>query len=209
MLKKKAHILWGMWCPLFLVLLWQVYILSVVDKVHYMDRIQYVYAQRLDGLSEHFDLPASYLKALLILECSGKYNVPSRYEKHLFAKFKKVRAGTLSSYNGITRKMIKNASDAALKNMATSWGPFQIMGSHALMLGVNVRNLRGFNSLYWGVKWINDNYGDYLRKGKFKDAFHLHNAGKPFPADGVPRTHDPDYVYNGLKYMKYFEELGR
>lgn len=171
-----------------------------------MDRIEYVYAKRLDALAKSFNLPSAYLKSLLILECSGKYNVPSRFENGVFKRFKRIRAGNLSQYNGITQEMIHNASDSALKNMATSWGPFQIMGSHAVVMGINVRDLRGFNALYWGVKWIDSNYGAYLRKGKFKDSFHLHNTGKPYPQNGIPTTHDPDYVANGLKYMKYFQQ---
>lgn len=208
MLKKKVHILWCMWFPLLIVLFWQIYILSVVDSINYLERIDYVYAMRLNGIAKSFNLPSAYLKSLLILECSGKYKVPPRFEQGVFNRLKRIRDGKdeNASYSGITKEMIHNATDEALRNMATSWGPFQIMGYHAVVMGLKVRNLRGFKSLYYGVKWIDNNYGDYLRAGKYKDAFHLHNAGKPFPASGIPATHNPDYVPRGLKYLKYFQD---
>ena len=61
--------------------------------------------------------------------------------------------------------------------------------------------------MYYAVKWINITYGDYVRKGDYKHAFHIHNAGKEYPSDGKPLTYDPDYVKNGLKYEKYFRKV--
>jgi hypothetical protein len=57
------------------------------------------------------------------------------------------------------------------------------------------------------VKWIDLTYGDYIRRGQYKDAFHIHNTGRPYPDSGPPKTYDPKYVPNGLMYMKYFEDL--
>ena len=58
-----------------------------------------------------------------------------------------------------------------------------------------------------GAKWINKNYGDYLRKGQYKDAFHIHNTGRPYPIVGQPKTYHRLYVPNGLKYIEEFEQL--
>jgi hypothetical protein len=33
----------------------------------------------------------------------------------------------------------------------------------------------------------------------------MHNAGSPFPKNGKTKTHDPNYVKNGLKWMNYFK----
>ncbi|MCX6233495.1 MAG: hypothetical protein NT175_02060 [Bacteroidetes bacterium] len=54
------------------------------------------------------------------------------------------------------------------------------------------------------MKWIDMTYGDYIRKGRYKDAFHIHNTGDTYPVAGPPKTYDPKYVENGLMYMKYF-----
>ena len=40
-------------------------------------------------------------------------------------------------------------------------------------------------------------------------AFHLHNTGKPYPADGQPTTFHPDYVQRGMAYMRKFAEDAR
>lgn len=147
-----------------------------------------------------FNLPPEYLKALIILECSGLKNVPSRFEKHVYKKLKRVQAGTLSNYENITRNDLKDAKDSAIKNLASSWGPFQIMGYKCIKLNTNVKSLRGNDAIYWGVKWINNEYGEYLRNNKFEEAFRIHNTGSP---NG--KTHDPDYVKNGLKHLKNFK----
>ena len=105
----------------------------------------------------------------------------------------------------ITHEMIADASDEALKNLAKSWGPFQLMGYKCLHLDVKVKDLRGDDALDWGAKWIKLEYGHLLRKKRYKDAFHYHNTGKTYPKSGIPKTHDPKYVDNGLKYMAYFE----
>ena len=158
------------------------------------------YGSEVDRVSNEFDLPANYLKALIVLECSGRKNVPSRYEKHVFHRLKKVREGNRAAYEGITRGDIKDASDEALKNLASSWGPFQLMGYQCLKLGINVSDVRGGEAIYWGVKWINEEYGYKLRQGKFDHAFRMHNTGSP-----TGRTHDPNYTKRGLGYMEYFK----
>ena len=102
---------------------------------------------------------------------------------------------------------LRDATDGALKNMASSWGPFQIMGYKCIWLDIQLQDLRGEEALYWAVKWIDKTYGDYIRRGQYKDAFHIHNTGRPYPESGPPKTYDPKYVPNGLMYMKYFEAL--
>ena len=165
------------------------------------------YGAELDRLAKNFNLPKEYLKALVILEVGGRKPAPIRYEKGVFAKLKKLKKGDIKRYELLRKETISDASDEALKNLATSWGAFQIMGYKCVQLGVKVSDIRGEKSLYWGVKWINDEYGKYLRKGKFKDAFHIHNTGQRFPRNGKPRTYHPNYVPNGLKYMDMFKQL--
>jgi hypothetical protein len=80
------------------------------------------------------------------------------------------------------------------------------MGYKCLHLGIKIKDLRGNSSLFFGVKWIADTYGDYVRKGKYADAFHIHNTGRPVPKNGKYITYDPKYVPNGLKHMEYFKE---
>ena len=164
------------------------------------------YGAELNKLAISFNLPAEYLKALVVLEVGGRKPAPVRYEKKVFNRLKKLRKGELKRYELLKKETIADASDDALKNLSTSWGAFQIMGYKCVQLGVKVSDIRGDKSLYWGVKWINDEYGNFLRKKKFKDAFHLHNTGRKFPKNGIPRTYHPDYVDNGLKYLEMFKQ---
>jgi hypothetical protein len=70
-----------------------------------------------------------------------------------------------------------------------------------------VEALQGKRAVSNGAKWINMNYGDQLRSGHIKDAFHIHNTGKPYPQHGPPRTYHKEYVPKGLKYIEEFEAL--
>ena len=177
-----------------------------VETAFYVQKFYSSYGDQVDVLAQKFDLPASYLKALIILESSAKKKVDSRFEKHVYSHLQDVRAGKRRRYENITPTTIHDASDGALKNLASSWGPFQLMGYKCVLLNINVADVRGEDSLYWGVKWIDLTYGDYLRQGKYQDAFHIHNTGRPYPKNGKPRTHDPKYVDNGLAYMKAFSK---
>ena len=165
------------------------------------------YGKEINRLAQEFNVPSNYLKALVVLEVGGRKPAPTRFEKGVFEKLKALKAGKRKKYELLKKKTIANASVDALKNLATSWGAFQIMGYKCVQLGVNVSDIRGDRSLYWGVKWISEEYGKYLRKDRFKDAFHMHNAGTKYPSNGKPRTYHADYVPNGLKYMEMFDQL--
>ncbi len=162
------------------------------------------YGKAVDSCARIFNISPAYLKSLICLECSGKTGNLKRYERHVFKRLKAVRDGKSESYEGITKSMIADANDDALKNLATSWGPFQIMGYKCLHLDIHVADLRGTNTVYWSVKWIAEEYGHLLHSGRYKDAFHYHNTGRTFPANGIPTTYDKEYVPNGLHYMQFF-----
>jgi len=165
------------------------------------------YGAEIDKLAAQFDLSPEYLKALIILECSGLKKIKPRFERHIYKRLVSVKAGRLDRLENIRQADLKDASDDALRNMAHSWGPFQLMGYKCIWLDIPLADLRGEKGLYWAVKWIDMTYGDYVRRGKYKDAFHIHNTGRPYPEVGPPKTYDRKYVPNGLMYMKYFADL--
>lgn len=157
------------------------------------------YGKEVERLATLFNMPPEYFKALIVLECSGKKEVPPRFEKHIYERLKKVKQGKMKSYENIRAVDLKNASDEALRNLASSWGPFQLMGYKCLHLGVNVKDIRGEEALYWGFYWIDQTYGSYIRQKKFKEAFSIHNTGSP-----TGRTHNPEYATKGLAHMAHF-----
>jgi len=83
------------------------------------------------------------------------------------------------------------------------------MGYKSIELKISLQSLIGKNNLYWAIKWIETDYGNYIRNGDYKNAFHIHNAGKKYPDNGKPTTFDPKYVEKGLEYMKYFKNFSK
>ena len=162
------------------------------------------YASDVLNAARRYDLDYSYLMALLMLECSGKKPAGARFEPHVYKRLQQVRDGKRRSYENVTPGHLADASDDALRNLATSWGPFQLMGYKCILLDVNIRDIRGPNGVEHGADWINQTYGNNLRAGRYQDCFHLHNTGTPYPKAGLPRTHDPQYVPRGLAMMDQF-----
>jgi len=166
------------------------------------------YGDDIKNYADEFHLDSRYLAALCMMESGGRKPVPFRFEKHVYTRLKLTQIHLRDSYEHVKADHISDAGDEALQNLASSWGPFQLMGYKCLMFGIKVKDLRGDNGVYWASKWIDSAYGKYIRKGEFKNAFHIHNAGTPFPKSGKSKTYDPAYVDKGLKWMKYFEQKG-
>jgi hypothetical protein len=162
------------------------------------------YGAEIDLAAKKYNLDAAYLKSLCALECSGKSNPGRRFEPHVYQKLKKLKNREIDKYDALYPGDIQNASDEALKNLATSWGPFQLMGYKCLELGVTIKDLRGPNTVDHSIDWISKSYGHLIRAKKYEDAFHFHNTGKVVPKFGRYLTYDKSYVPRGIKYMKYF-----
>lgn len=176
--------------------------------IEYRERtkLEHNYGEKIELYASMYGISAAYLKALVQLECGGRKNFPQRYEAHIYNRLKEVKQGTRNQYEHVRTRTLKDASDEALKNLASSWGPFQIMGYKCIELGITVADLRGDDAIYWGVQWIKKTYGKELDKENYKNAFHLHNTGKKFPKNGKSLTYDPTYVERGIQYMNYYKE---
>lgn len=171
-----------------------------------VDRVRRHYGSEIESICEEEGLDPDYFKALAILEVSARKNPPSRTEKIIWEQLKAVQKGEREKYSFFTTEDLRHRSNTDLKFMATSWGPFQIMGFHAVKLGFPLQNLRNEHALRTGIRWCKENYGDYLEKKDYRNAFHIHNTGRPYPAVGNPLTSDPKYVEKGLKYMKLLKK---
>jgi hypothetical protein len=165
------------------------------------------YGDETASAASNYNLPQEYLLALIALECSGRKIIPHRFEPHVYQKLQKVKSGTLPSLERVTHNGIKNMSNDAVKNLSRSWGPFQLMGYKVFELGVMVEDLRGKKAVMVGARWIDKSYGQALKEQRFKDAFHIHNTGSPYPKSGVPKTYNKNYIPKGLTYMEQFKEI--
>ncbi|MBT6163270.1 MAG: hypothetical protein HOH92_06190 [Crocinitomicaceae bacterium] len=160
------------------------------------------YGDEVQKWSAHYDVPFPYLMALIQLESGGRKPAGRRFEEHVFERLKEVQVGTRTRYENVVEADLDGANDEAIRNLATSWGPFQLMGYKCILLDLQIRDIRGQDAIRAGVEWIDVTYGDVLRKGSYEDAFHLHNTGKPFPKSGETLTYHPDYVEKGIRLME-------
>jgi len=170
-----------------------------------LEMVELNYGKQIDSIALIYNLPPEYLKSLCMLECSGRKVFKERYEPHVYRKLLQVKFQERDSYEHVKPEMLSDAGTEALKNLASSWGPFQLMGYKCLLLDIKVKDIRGEHAVVYGAKWIDLTYGKYLRQKKYADAFHIHNTGRPLPASGKPATYDPDYIKRGLKYMEHFK----
>ena len=65
----------------------------------------------IEKAAEKHRIPAAFLKALCMLESSGRKPVPARFEEHVYTRLKLVKAGLRGSYEHVTRQNLSNASD--------------------------------------------------------------------------------------------------
>lgn len=187
-------------------MLWENGSTAIIDQPsNVMERTKFNYGDEVKKFGSELNLPYEYFMALIVLECSGNRPSGTRFEAHVFSKLQDVRDGNRRRYENVKPEIIANASDDALKNLATSWGPLQLMGYKCIGMKVNVEDIRGDDAVFHAMSWVDDEYGNLLRKGKFKDAFHLHNTGRKYPLVGGSKTHDPKYVEKGLQYIEYFK----
>lgn len=165
------------------------------------------YKEVFTSIAEDEKVNVEYLLALAVLECGGERPAGSRFEPHIYKKLVKLQSGKRDEFEGIKTEDLQGLSDDDLRKLATSWGPFQLMGYQSIKLGVDVQELvDGPEAIRLACQWMKKNYGEFLASGRYRDAFHIHNTGSPFPANGRPQTHSRDYVPRGLRYMKYFAE---
>lgn len=151
-------------------------------------------------------VPTAFLAGLISVENAGLDPDAKRFEPGIFSKLKRVHDGKLSQFNGIKRSDLSGLSEAALRNLATSFGLTQIMGFHVIATFKNtitVDDLRDpAQHLNFGVQFIKKEAGPHLANRAFDKVLRIHNTGKP---NGV--TFDPNYVANALGVMREYETL--
>ena len=161
--------------------------------------------------------PASLLAALTANE-SGGDATKTRFEPAIFAKFAKIivamEAGHEASYGAIgAQDLVKWCAPAgrsfaesvlSMINLATSWGPTQIMGYEALAGGFLLSELTSLDTHFKHTVAMLDQFRKRwnLTLPAFTPYFRCWNTGRP---DG--QTADPQYVANGLARMATYERL--
>lgn len=123
---------------------------------------------------------------------AGDGDIHTRYMTRGFAEIHSGRIG--------------QATDAALREMATSWGYTQIMGYHMVARPGDLHKLLDPDFHFHMAVWLLSEFVlDYrLDAGRdFAEMFCCWNTGRPHG-----RTFDPDYVDKGLRRMQIYRQLG-
>lgn len=129
----------------------------------------------------------------------------TRFEKHVYASLVAVRDGRKSVYSGIKRADIKDASDAALKALATSYGVTQIMGWHCIKnLRCTIADLRNPEKhLFYTVRLLELNgFPKNPTKSEMDGEMRQWNTGRE-----TGKTYHENYVPNAIQVRAAYAEL--
>ncbi len=166
-----------------------------------MFQLYHAFHEKIWQASHGTLIPEAYLAALISLETSPPGNWESkRFEKHIYKRLKELKYSG-KTFGSISRKAVKRRNDGELRQLATSYGPTQLMGYHCLQIGCTIKELSGKYHLQWAIIWMEKQYGKYARRGHWESCFRIHNTGRP---DG--KTYHKGYVKRGLKRMRYYEK---
>lgn len=201
-----------------------------------MAQIRLHFGDYIDGACEGTSIAPAFVAALVANESGGNATA-TRFEPAVFASLARVTAGQLSAYEpaGIrqpigaddlkeycapARQLAANGpvqpvnsfaqSLVAMINLATSWGPTQIMGWHALEMGFPLGDLTNLAVHFdrtvqlleaFFVKYPELN-NQALSEIYFGRIFRCWNGGSP-----TAKTFDPNYIANGLNRMALYAAI--
>lgn len=109
-----------------------------------------------------------------------------------------------TTYSGVRQSQIKDADDAAIRALATSYSFSQIMGWHCINnLKCSIAELRDENKhFHYTVQLLKIVGGTYMKHGDLTAVLHIWNTGN---ANG--KTYHGDYVENALKVKRFYDEM--
>lgn len=163
--------------------------------------IYHHYHQKIEFATKGTEIPPEYMGALISLESHPPGNWDSqRFEPKIYERLLRLKYNN-EPFSYIPKEKVASLTEEELRQLATSYGPTQIMGYHCLELGCSIDDLKGENHLLWSIAFIRKHYLKCIVQKKWDVCFRIHNTGKP---DGNP--HNKDYVEKGLKRMAYYKK---
>lgn len=178
-----------------------------------MGRIKRMCGDSIDAAIAGTPYPAAFLAALTANESGGDM-AAQRFEASVFGQLAQVLTKRKPNFGAITPQMLLDRINAegdhvgafvSIMDLATSYGPTQIMGYQALAGGFDLAELDQIGAHYRHAVNMLD---DFARRFELAtDAgmalfFHCWNAGSP-----TGRTFDPKYTSNGLSRMAIYQTL--
>lgn len=185
-----------------------------------MAAIHSKYGSWINQASAGTRFPPALLAALTANE-SGLDEGAARFEPGVYESLSFVVIGKRPEYEGIgaldLTKYLENLTPAAtvlsMVNLATSWGPTQVMGWQALKRGYPIAELTNLETHYLrAVDILRDTAKEFpaivapagvqVAPGGWQAWFHCWNAGNP-----TGKTFDPNYPANGVRRLALYEAL--
>ena len=170
-------------------------------------KIQHTLGGRIAQACKGSLVPEAFLAGLISVEDARLDIHASRFEKGVYEKLKALRNPLVlwkKEWNGIKRSDMKGLSDAALVNLASSFGYTQIMGWHTLHdLRCSVADLRNPElHLMIAVNLLHMVASPQLRGQNFPGVLRVWNTGSP-----TGTTFDSQYCSNGIAVMRAYNAL--
>jgi hypothetical protein len=179
-----------------------------------MNRIHQRWSSAIQEACRYSSVPEEFLAALIAGESGGNPEGPPRFERRVFRKLCRVRAGELREYAGITHDFLASTEDITLRDWATSWGLTHVMGYHVARRpgGIEILKVPATH-----LKFTLGLLGEFVErfqlnpKLEFEEMFRCWNSGAPYDDPKTPRiegkTFDPKYVARGLARMEIYRTL--
>lgn len=155
------------------------------------------------------NIPARFIAGLVANE-AGKdkqgniKREATRFEPHVYARLKQVSQNPRSRYGSITHSQLKDATDGALRALATSWEATQMMGYHVLTLGCSLADLRNPDKhFFYTVKLLQLNgFPKNATEEQMDREMRQWNTGRE-----TGKTYHANYVPNARLIRAAYDEL--
>lgn len=193
---------------------------NVTAELELMTQIKSKYATSINAAVQGTPFPPALLAALTANE-SGLDEGATRLEPAVYIDLSLVLTGRRAQFNEIGAADLKtylgdiaNPATAvlALLNLATSWGPTQIMGWQAVRRGYKLAELTILERHYVRTAQILLDFGRDFKilpppgiepfPGGWESFFRCWNSGSP-----TGKTFDPNYPANGVRRLALYEGL--
>ena len=188
---------------LFIVLFCTGVIILILNKSSRLHAL-HNHGQRLKTLTMEYEISWPFVMAMYVMECDGQKECPPIYHEHIFQELKKVQSREKTEYQGIYVHHVIAANDEALRDLATSWGPFQIKGYQVVSIGIPLSQLRTHKQLDSSVIWLSHLYGDV----------HIEDCPQVFKKHAVTQIHrgstkitPQKYISQACKHMDWFAKI--
>src|ERR1700690_2893602 len=179
-----------------------------------MQRVKSVCGSWIDEAVAGTPYPAALLAALAANETGGD-PTKSRFESNVFGQLCQVVTNGPPFFGSIERSVLLFGAQLPggeaihailyLRNLATSWGPTQIMGYQAIAGKYDLAELTSLNTHFHHTIEMLEGFRKsfhLLTADPWDPFFRCWNTGRP---DG--KTFDPAYTANGLARIQIYESL--